>query len=89
MRIVFAAASRTLCWTGCTKAACRSYVSPFFPHSGANVTLLHVGLEQYEVFGVKRQCEACSGEEAVGSEKVWSVKWGAMFEYEEKYVNEK
>ena len=60
-----------------------------FLHFGASVFLLHVGLEQCEVWGVKIavwivQCEGSSGKwevwsvkEAVGSEKceVWSVKF--------------
>ena len=46
-----------------------------FLHFGASVFLLHVGLEQCEVWGVKSA--VCSVKEAVGSEKceVWSVKF--------------
>ena len=49
-----------------------------FLHFGASVFLLHVGLEQCEVWGVESlQCEVCSVKVAVGSEKceVWSVKF--------------
>ena len=48
-----------------------------FLHFGASVFLLHVGLEQCEVWAGRVQCEVCSVKEAVGSEKceVWSVKF--------------
>ena len=55
-----------------------------FLHFGTSVFLLHVGLEQCEVWGVKSA--VWSVKEAVGSEKceVWSVKcevWSVKFKF--------
>ena len=60
-----------------------------FLHFGTSVFLLHVGLEQCEVWGVKSA--VWSVKEAVGSEKceVWSVKcgvWSLSLECEERSV---
>ena len=60
-----------------------------FLHFGTSVFLLHVGLEQWEVWGVKSA--VWSVKEAVGSEKceVWSVKcgvWSFSLECEERSV---
>ena len=48
----FAAGLRKSYWSGCMKAA-TSDLSADFLHFGASVFLLHVGLEQCEVWGVK------------------------------------
>ena len=67
----FAAGSRKSSWSGCLEWLHEGYeinLLADFLHFGTSVVLLHVGLEQCEVWGVKS---------AVGSEKceVWSVKF--------------
>ena len=47
----FAAGSRKSSWSGCMKAA--TVMSADFLHFGTSVFLFHVGLEQWEVWGVK------------------------------------
>ena len=48
----FAAGSRKSSWSGCMKAATCDLLADFL-HFGTSVFLLHVGLEQCEVWGVK------------------------------------
>ena len=65
-----------------------------FLHFGTSVFLLHVGLEQCEVWGVKSavwsvKCEGSSGKWEVWSVEVWSVKcgvWSLSLECEERSV---
>ena len=70
----FAAGSRKSYWSGCMKAA-TVICQQIFSILALVLFLLHVGLEQCEVWGVKSA--VWSVKEAVGSEKceVWSVKF--------------
>ena len=74
----FAAGSRKSSWSGCMKAAkwicCEMDLLADFLHFGTSVFLLHVGLEQCEVWGVKSAVWSVKCEGSSGKWEVWSVE---------------